>query len=377
MPSSTPAKLSLVKLETAADASSPEAQYLLSWVVAQARQVWAEVDVRRQSPEAPRVAPEDGSDLLLLGTGNVLVARRSLAAMAACRAAGASAVVPVPLQSVMRTGDEPPYTLRGFERLEARSLGEPTPVNGPAHLLPISLLAAGAVHLDSAQPSVAVPIVPADQVSRTGVYHHFVDYYGEVREDVLPFIPPDAHDVLEVGCGNGATGRLLQERLGCRVTGVELNPAAAAAAAEHLHRVLCGDVAQVELGGGYDAIVACELFEHLPDGETVLLRLHRHLRPGGRIVLSVPNVGHHSVVADLLAGRWDYLPIGLLCYTHYRFFTRRTLEDWMRRLGFTKVELVPQRTELPASLAAIAAHGGLEVDAESLSTKGFYVLIEA
>src|SRR6185295_16552401 len=117
MPSSTPAKLSLVKLETAADASSPEAQYLLSWVVAQARQVWAEVDVRRQSPEAPLLAPEDGSDLLLLGAGNVLVAQRSLAAMAAHRAAGAKVVVPVPLQTVMRTGDEPPYTLYGFERL--------------------------------------------------------------------------------------------------------------------------------------------------------------------------------------------------------------------------------------------------------------------
>ena len=49
--------------------------------------------------------------------------------------------------------------------------------------------------------------------------------------------------------------------------------------------------------------------------------------PGGRLVLSVPNVGHWAVVEDLLAGRWDYLPIGLLCYTHYRFFTRRTLAD--------------------------------------------------
>ena len=49
----------------------------------------------------------------------------------------------------------------------------------------------------------------------------------------------------------------------------------------------------------------------------------------------------------------------------------------MRRLGFTHVELVPQRTELPASFGVVGAHAGLEVDAESLSTKGFYVLIEA
>ena len=377
MPSPIPAKVTLVKLETAADAASPEAQYLLSWVAAQARQVWARATVRRQSPAAPLAAPEDGSDVLLLGTGNVLVARRSLAAMAARRAAGAPVVVPVPLPSVMRPDDEPLYSLRGFERLESRGLADPVAAPESARLLPISLLAGEAVRLYSPQsPAEPLP-VPADQLARAGVYHHFVDYYGEVREDVLPFVPPHARDVLEVGCGNGATGRFLQERLGCRVTGVELNPAAAAAAAEHLHRVVCGDVAQVELDGDFDAIVALELFEHLPQGEAVLQRLASHLRPGGRIVLSVPNIGHHSVVADLLAGRWDYLPIGLLCYTHYRFFTRRTLEDWMRRLGFDKVELVHQRTELPPALAATAEHGDLEVDAESLSTKGFYVLIEA
>ena len=43
------------------------------------------------------------------------------------------------------------------------------------------------------------------------------------------------------------------------------------------------------------------------------------LPPGGVVVLSVPNVGHWSVVADLLAGRWDYLPAGLVCVTHLRF----------------------------------------------------------
>ncbi|HEV8238782.1 MAG TPA: class I SAM-dependent methyltransferase [Thermoanaerobaculia bacterium] len=364
--------IDLVKLETAADAASPEAQYLLSWVVAQARQVWAEVTLRRQAPEAPLAAPADGGDLLLLGTGNVLVAARSLAAMAERRAGGTSVVVPMALECVTRPDDEPLYSLRGFERLESRWLAEPFETTEPARLLPISLLSADAVE----RCSPALPL-PADDVARAGIYHQFVDYYGEAREDVLPFVPPHAHDVLEVGCGNGATGRLLQDRLGCRVTGVELNPAAAAAAARHLHRVVCGDVAEVALDGDFDAIVACELFEHLPEGEAVLRRLADHLRPGGRIVLSVPNVGHHSVVADLLAGRWDYLPIGLLCYTHYRFFTRRTLEDWMRRLGFGKVELVAQRTELPAQLAALAAQGGLEVDAESLSTKGFYVLIEA
>ena len=110
-------------------------------------------------------------------------------------------------------------------------------------------------------------------------------------------------------------------------------------------------------------------------------RVARLVAPGGAILLSTPNVGHYSVVEDLLAGRWDYLPIGLLCYTHLRFFTQRTLEDWLERLGFDRYRLIPQRTEESPRLAAWleasseAGDGGLELDRESLRTQGFFVLI--
>jgi len=99
------------------------------------------------------------------------------------------------------------------------------------------------------------------------------------------------------------------------------------------------------------------------------------VRPGGRIVLSVPNVGHAAIVEDLLAGRWDYLPIGLLCYTHFRFFTRRTLASWLERLGFARYQIVAQTTALAEERFARLADA-FEVDLESLRTKGFYVVIE-
>ncbi|MDX1631374.1 MAG: class I SAM-dependent methyltransferase, partial [Thermoanaerobaculia bacterium] len=152
-----------------------------------------------------------------------------------------------------------------------------------------------------------------------------------------------------------------------------LNPVVAEEARERLHSVVTGDIAEVDPGGPFDAILALELFEHLPRPEPVLNRLGSLLRPGGRIVLSVPNVGHHSVVRDLLAGRWDYLPIGLLCYTHYRFFTRRTLEDWIRRAGFHRFTLVPQTTPVPEEMLELPLAG---IDRESLATKGFWALIE-
>ena len=367
-------RLLLAKLETPADAASPEARYQLGVLRTEAAHVWGEVELRRLAPGAP-VGDAGGRDLLIVDTGSLLTSRRSLAAMERRLRDGAPAVVPTPLAAVLRPGEPAPYTVRGFEAVEARTLAAPpAPAAVPAALLPVALLDPAAAAAVAAAGDLRAVEVPAGAV-RDGVYHRFVDYYGEVREDVLPFVPAGARDVLEIGCGAGGTGRLLQERLGCRVTGVELNPAAAEAAAAHLHAVVRGDVTTAPIAGSFDLVVALELFEHLPEAEAVLARLAGLVRPGGRIVLSVPNVGHHAVVGDLLAGRWDYLAIGLLCYTHYRFFTRRTLTDWLERLGFQRFSLVPQPTELPAAFAA-ARWEGVDLDRESLATKGFYVLID-
>ena len=136
--------------------------------------------------------------------------------------------------------------------------------------------------------------------------------------------------------------------------------------------MLQGDVETLDLEGRYDAVIALELVEHLVDSESFLARVRGLLAPGGRAIFSIPNVGHWSIIEDLLAARWDYLPIGLLCYTHYRFFTRRSLGDWLRRSGIERFELIPQRTELPERFAGLA---GFETDPESLSTKGFYVIV--
>jgi SAM-dependent methyltransferase len=342
-------------------ARSPEFQYLLSLVLLHARQAFGLVELAFAGQPLPT---ERFDAVLHLSDTNVLLTRHSLEAMRDRLLAGAAEVRPYRLASIGDrglAGRFPVYTLRGYERLERAFLEE-----GP-----------GDVPAPPSPPAVA--LVPwnagpaGGAVAFAGLYHEFIDYYGEVRADVLPFVPPDAREVLEVGCGRGLTGRLLQERLGCRVTGVELNPVVAREAARHLHRVLQGDVQTLDLDGRYDVVLALELVEHLVDSESFLARVRELLAPGGRAVFSIPNVGHWSLVDDLLAGRWDYLPIGLLCYTHYRFFTRRSLADWLRRSGIERFEIVPQRTELPDRFASLA--GSFEVDEESLSTKGFYVVV--
>jgi SAM-dependent methyltransferase len=369
------ADLLLLRYETPAAARSPELRYSSSCLRAVARRVFGHVEEVRWHSGLEDARVDADAPALVVGHEDVHLGARSLEAMRVALAGGARVVAPDRLASFEL--DEEVHTLRGFERLEERLLAGPlTPRERRRSHLPVSLVAAPCLAGRSLAALLTDATLLGDEPAvHAGIFHDYVDYYGEVREDVLPYVPVGVADVLEIGCGRGLTGALLQQRRRCRVTGVELNPEVAREAAGRLHKVLVGDVETLAIDGPFDAVVATELFEHLCYPEAFLEKMRTVLRPGGRIVLSVPNVGHGSIVEDLLAGRWDYLPIGLLCYTHFRFFTRRTLASWLERLGFTRFEIVAQTTAPPAQRFARLAED-FEVDLESLRTKGFYVVIE-
>ena len=354
-------RLLIAKTLAADSARAPEFQYLLSHCLLEARKVFDDVELI----QGAQLEPSSGSQFdaaLVLTSENVLLCRHSLAAMWDLLRTGLEEVQPYRLAEAAGI-----YTLRGYERTERLFLEGKTaelPLN--ASRAPVSLLSFELFRRREAEAR-------GQKIGHAGLFYEFVDYYGLVRSDILQFVPTGAREVLEVGCGRGVTGKLLQETLGCRVTGIELNPVVATEAARHLHRVIQGDVQGLEIEGRYDVVLALDVVEHLVEAEAFLSRIPRLLAPGGRAILSIPNIGHHSIVEDLIAGRWDYVPMGHLCYTHYRFFTRRTLADWLRRSGIRKFDLVAQTTELPGRMRKLPS--GFAADLESLATTGFYVLI--
>ncbi len=373
-------ELLLLRYESEEAERSPELRYLASSSLAAARRVFGPVEEVRWRPGAAEPALPTGAPVLVFGAANVHLGAASLERMKSALDADAGVVVPQRLDSFPLDDGEPIHTLRAFERLERRILdrGLEPRTRHRSHL-PAALFSAAlfAAELDglTLETLLSEPRLLADlgvDPVAAGVFYPFIDYYGEVRDDIARFLPQGVAEVLDVGCGRGMTGAFLERRLGCRVTGVELNAEVAADAAERLSRVIVGDVETLEFDQRFDAVVATELFEHLNYPETFLLKMQRLVRPGGRIVLSVPNVGHYSVVEDLLAGRWDYVPMGLLCYTHFRFFTRATLESWIERAGFSEFEIVAQKSELPKRFENLE---GVEVDRESLATMGFYVVL--
>jgi tocopherol O-methyltransferase len=98
--------------------------------------------------------------------------------------------------------------------------------------------------------------------------------------------------VLDVGCGYGATSRLLAREHGARVTGLTLSDAQAAYARSA--GGLPGDpeiLVRDWLDNGLpdaeaDAVVAIECLSHMPDKPRAFAELARVLKPGARLVLT-------------------------------------------------------------------------------------------
>ncbi len=163
-------------------------------------------------------------------------------------------------------------------------------------------------------------------------------YYQGVNRDLLEAVPATAMAVLEVGCAEGNLGALLKAREPRRrVYGAEFMPDAAARASERLDRVFRVDVEADELElppGSLDCITYGDVLEHLRYPERVLARHRKLLGAGGRIVCSVPNVQHHSILAALARGDFQYVESGLLDATHLRFFTCSTFIKLLLDAGY-------------------------------------------
>lgn len=148
--------------------------------------------------------------------------------------------------------------------------------------------------------------------------------------------------VLDVGCSTGYLARVLREH-GCKVSGAEVDVAAAGEAEAYLEKVVVGDLDAMDLaaafdGETFDAVVFGDVLEHLRDPLSTVRQARLLLSPGGSVIVSVPNIAHGAVRLALLRGQFPYRPLGLLDSTHLRFFTRDGLEDLMREAGLVMVD---------------------------------------
>ena len=181
-------------------------------------------------------------------------------------------------------------------------------------------------------------------------YTEFQDDPASTHSKIVSLVPP-ATRVLEFGCATGYMSKVLKDRLGCTVVGVEIDPEAAALAEQHAERVIVGDAEKIDYaaelaGEEFDVVLFADVLEHLKEPADVLRRVRPLVAENGVVVASIPNIAHASVRLALLGGEFRYREWGLLDDTHLRFFTRASIQDLFEETGYVITHWLRQRLDV-------------------------------
>jgi 2-polyprenyl-3-methyl-5-hydroxy-6-metoxy-1,4-benzoquinol methylase len=163
-------------------------------------------------------------------------------------------------------------------------------------------------------------------------------YLDGPRADILRMIPPDGKVIGTVGCGRAATEGLLV-REGREVHGVDISPEAIETAKERLSsaRVIAGNEEHPFDDNSLDGLILADVLEHMPMAWEALRSYCRAVKPGGWVVISVPNNRYVEALVPLLVkGEWPEYPMGTFDQTHVQVMTHKRLDRWCRAAGLRK-----------------------------------------
>lgn len=134
-------------------------------------------------------------------------------------------------------------------------------------------------------------------------------------------------NVLEVGCDMGANLLGIKNQYpNCQIYGLEINPSSAELGS-YIADIRYGNIEDenVDFGVEFDYIIFGDVLEHLHNPQKTVRYCRELLKKDGRIIASIPNVMHISIMAQLLRGEFQYTDIGLLDKTHIHLFTQKEI----------------------------------------------------
>lgn len=168
-----------------------------------------------------------------------------------------------------------------------------------------------------------------------------LQYYMSPRLDLINLIQENTDkplNILEIGCGCGATMAKIKNYYPFATTyGIEIVDTAAQLA-NIFGDVVCDDVENMTFSYKeeyFDYCIMGDVLEHLREPKFVLQRLKKYIKRGGKIILSMPNMKHWSVIVPLLTKDiFPYANSGLLDTTHLKMYTCSEIQKLIINSGY-------------------------------------------
>jgi 2-polyprenyl-3-methyl-5-hydroxy-6-metoxy-1,4-benzoquinol methylase len=182
-------------------------------------------------------------------------------------------------------------------------------------------------------------IVVADL--QTKLYAEKTDeYFSRARIEIAPLLPNPPQlplRALEIGCSEGHTLEWLKKTGYCNWTaGVEpyAELRTGPGAVDQFFKIDIEKALPDLPAGSIDLMLCLDVLEHLVNPWETIRRLDHFLKPGGILIISVPNIRNYHILVDLtFKGKFDYSESGILDRTHLRFFTRSTAIELAESAG--------------------------------------------
>ncbi len=159
--------------------------------------------------------------------------------------------------------------------------------------------------------------------------------------------------ILDVAAGMGIVGKRIHELYPCFMLCNDISSESLRNLTVNKINTISFDLDDPDVSfpfrdGSFDAIVSLATVEHIIHTEEHMRELKRILKKGGHLYISAPNYSSiHFVIPYLLKGRSFHNPLdgGIAkyeFYAHVRYFTYKTLLEYVTSFGF-----VPDKVYLP------------------------------
>jgi SAM-dependent methyltransferase len=189
------------------------------------------------------------------------------------------------------------------------------------------------------------PWIDSQEVSRRALW--------ERRLRDIERLCPERGRLLDIGCGIPMFLEIAR-RNGWQVDGTEVSEFACRYAREKSNLpIFHGVVENANFSSEtFDAATIWHVLEHVPDPLNTLRHVFGLLRPGGLLIVAVPNLDDNfmKLAYRLAKGRPQHLFSTADREVHLFHFTPRTLKGTAEAAGFTVDRVIPDRGEIGAKV---------------------------